>query len=93
MAAFERGIAKGVESPLWRRAGPPRSYTWTPAKKGGLYRYGRWPGERFAIATVKQAQSGSWFATLDGDLIDGWFGTAAEAISVIDDGGCMPRQD
>ena len=91
MAAFERGIAKGVESSLWRRAGPPRSYAWAPSKKGGLYRHGRWPGERFAIATVKQAKSGSWYGTRDGEMINGWFDSAREAMDHVDRGGCVLR--
>ncbi len=64
-------------------------HAWAPSKKGGLYRHGRWPGERFAIATVKQAKSGSWYGTRDGEMIDGWFDSAHEAMDSIDRSCCV----
>jgi len=91
--AFERGVVEGSGSDLWSHPRPKRDQGWAPSKKGGLYRYGRWPREKFAIATVKQAKSGSWYGTRDGEMIDGWFDSAREAMRCIDSRACVPRQD
>ncbi len=96
MEAFECGIDEGDESPQWIHPRPGRDQGWTASKvKGGFYRHGRSPDERFAIATVKPARSGSlvWVAALDGERIGGWFYSAREAMHCIDSSACVPRQD
>jgi hypothetical protein len=58
----------------------PSDTGWRPAKKGGFYR--QCPG---GIATVKQASSGKWYATLNGKIIQGhWLSTKQEAVKLAD---------
>lgn len=55
--------------------GKTKSSSWKPSKKGGYYKQ-----TTQGIATVKQAKTGKWFATLDGSFIEGkWFANEDEA--------------
>ncbi len=56
----------------------PTDTGWLPAKKGGFYR--QCAG---AIATVKQASTGKWYATVNGKMIQGhWLSTKQEAVKL-----------
>ncbi len=59
---------------------------WQATKQGGFYRRAR-----DGIDTVKQAKSGSWFATHNGELFEGlWFDSREEAQAYLDRNSCSP---
>ena len=63
-----------------------RTSGWRAAKKGGYYRV-----TRRGIATVKQTKTGSWFAIVAGELIEGmWFPNREEAQAYVDLNCCTP---
>ena len=58
----------------------PSDSGWRKAKKGGFYR--QCSG---GIATVKQAKSGKWYVTIDGNILEGqWLKTKEEAVKLAD---------
>ena len=80
MAAAEAAIAAGEGSRLWW----PPDHQWLPTKKGVFYRK-----HNGMVISVKQARSGSWFATNSSATLGRygrttWFSTDAEARSAAD---------
>jgi hypothetical protein len=68
---MERWVIDGDSS----LAAPPRLHGWQPAQKGGFYK-----NANGGIATVKQAKSGKWFITINGDMVQGvWLNSPEEA--------------
>ena len=58
----------------------PNETGWRKAKKGGFYRQCS-----AGIATVKQAKSGKWYVTIDGNIVKGkWLNTKEEAVKLAD---------
>lgn len=54
---------------------PKRYLGWRPSKKGGFYK-----NAGGGLVTVKQAKTGKWYITIDGDFVQGvWLNTADEA--------------
>ena len=53
---------------------------WRKAKNGGFYRQCS-----VGIATAKQAKSGKWYVTVNGNMLDGqWLNTKEEAVKLAD---------
>jgi hypothetical protein len=80
MAAAETAIAEGPNSIKWW----PPDDQWQPTKKGGHYR--KHNGQ---VISVKQAKTGSWFATNGSALLGrygrtAWFPTAQETRAAVD---------
>ena len=68
---MERWIIDGDSS----LEAPPRILGWQVAKKGGFYK-----NANGGIATVKQAKTGKWYITIDGNFVQGvWLNTLEEA--------------
>ena len=68
--AMEKLVFEGQSS-----LGKTATSSWKPAKKGGFYRQ-----NANGIVTVKQARTGKWFVTYNGEMIQGrWFDTLEEA--------------
>jgi len=60
---------------------PPRNLGWQLAKKGGFYK-----NAKGGIAAVKQAKTGKWYISIDGDLVQGvWLNTQEEAMQKADE--------
>ncbi len=58
----------------------PNETGWRKAKKGGFYRQCS-----AGIATVKQARSGKWYVTIDGNIVEGkWLDSKEEAMKLAD---------
>jgi hypothetical protein len=77
---IERAESVGIDPDKWY---PPDS-EWQPRKEGGHYR--KLSG---AIVSVKQARSGSWYATMSGALLGQggeptWFANEHEAMAAVD---------
>jgi len=74
---MERWIIDGDSS----LEAPPRNLGWQPAKKGGVYK-----NAKGGIAAVKQAKTGKWYISIDGDLVQGvWLNTQEEAMKKADE--------
>ena len=59
---------------------------WKEAKRGGYYRRTKQGTE-----TVKQSRNGSWYVTLNGELLEGgWFDSREEAQAYLDRNSCSP---
>ena len=59
---------------------------WKAAKKGGYYRR-----TMQGIETVKQSTTGSWYVTLNGELLEGqWFDSREEAQGYLARNSCFP---
>lgn len=62
------------------------NHGWKEAKKGGYYRR-----TMLCIETVKQSKTGSWYVTVNGELLEGqWFDSPEEAQAHLTRNSCFP---